>query len=74
MTRLRLTLALIGHGMVGHCLVRAVLDRGLTECWDAIGFAQEPRAANDPVSVPTIDVHAVDGVVLSPPLRTAPNG
>ena len=51
MTHLRQTLVLIGHGMVGHRFVQAAIERGLTERWDIIVFAQEPRAAYDRVAL-----------------------
>jgi nitrite reductase (NADH) large subunit len=47
MTHLRQTLVLIGRGMVGHRLVQAAIERELTERWDVVVFAEEPRAAYD---------------------------
>jgi nitrite reductase (NADH) large subunit len=51
MTHLRQTLVLIGHGMVGHRFVQAAVERGLTERWDVVIFAEEPRAAYDRVAL-----------------------
>jgi nitrite reductase (NADH) large subunit len=51
MTHLRQTLVLIGHGMVGHRFVQAAIERGLTERWDVVVFAEEPRAAYDRVAL-----------------------
>jgi nitrite reductase (NADH) large subunit len=51
MTHLRQTLVLIGNGMVGHRFVQAAIERGLTERWDVVVFAQEPRAAYDRVAL-----------------------
>ncbi|MGZ4473544.1 MAG: nitrite reductase large subunit NirB [Nocardioidaceae bacterium] len=51
MTHLRRTLVLAGHGMVGHRLVQAAVERGLTERYDIVVVGEEPRPAYDRVAV-----------------------
>ena len=51
MSHLRRRLVLIGHGMVGHRFVQAAVERRLTERWDVVVFAQEPRPAYDRVAL-----------------------
>jgi nitrite reductase (NADH) large subunit len=51
MTHLRQTLVRIGHGMVGHRFVQAAIERGVTERWDVVVLAPEPRAAHDRVAL-----------------------
>jgi signal transduction histidine kinase len=42
MTRLRSTLVVVGHGMVGHRFVEAAVERGLTETHDVVVVGDEP--------------------------------
>ncbi|MGZ6788261.1 MAG: FAD-dependent oxidoreductase, partial [Nocardioidaceae bacterium] len=51
MTHLRRTLVLAGHGMVGHRLVQAAVERGLTERYDIVVVGEEPRPAYDRVAL-----------------------
>jgi nitrite reductase (NADH) large subunit len=51
MTHLRKTLVVAGHGMVGHRLVQAAIERGLTERYDIVVVGEEPRAAYDRVAL-----------------------
>ena len=46
------TLVVVGHGMVGHRLVEAAVERGLVQDWQVVVHAEE-------------DVHAYDRVALS---------
>jgi nitrite reductase (NADH) large subunit len=45
----RRTIAVVGHGMVGHRLVEGLVDRGATDSWDIVVFGEEPVAAYDRV-------------------------
>jgi nitrite reductase (NADH) large subunit len=47
----RRTLVVAGHGMVGHRLVEALVERGATAEWDLEVFAEEPRPAYDRVGL-----------------------
>ena len=51
MTHLRRTLVVAGHGMVGHRLVQAAIERGLTERYDIVVVGEEPRPAYDRVAL-----------------------
>jgi nitrite reductase (NADH) large subunit len=51
MTHLRKTLVVAGHGMVGHRLVQAAIERGLTERYDIVVVGEEPRPAYDRVAL-----------------------
>jgi nitrite reductase (NADH) large subunit len=51
MTHLRQTLVVVGHGMVGHRLVQAAIERGLTERFDIVVVGEEPRPAYDRVAL-----------------------
>jgi nitrite reductase (NADH) large subunit len=66
MTHLRQTLVLIGHGMVGHRFIQAAIERGLTERWDVVVFAQEPRAAYDRVALTSFFDVGADELSLLP--------
>ncbi|TIC83312.1 nitrite reductase large subunit NirB [Nocardioides sp. GY 10127] len=44
-------LVVVGHGMVGHRLVQAAIERGLTERYDVVVLGEEPRAAYDRVAL-----------------------
>ncbi|MCP2259616.1 nitrite reductase (NADH) large subunit [Streptoalloteichus tenebrarius] len=45
------TLVVVGHGMVGHRLVRALRDRDRAGAWRIVVLAEEPRAAYDRVGL-----------------------
>jgi nitrite reductase (NADH) large subunit len=47
----RKTLIVVGHGPVGHRLVEAALERGLTDTWDIVVLGEEPRPAYDRVAL-----------------------
>ncbi|MGH3331600.1 MAG: nitrite reductase large subunit NirB, partial [Nocardioidaceae bacterium] len=51
MTHRRQTLVVAGHGMVGHRLVQAAIERGLTERYDIVVVGEEPRPAYDRVAL-----------------------
>ncbi|MGZ4454461.1 MAG: nitrite reductase large subunit NirB [Nocardioides sp.] len=51
MTHLRRTLVVVGHGMVGHRLVQAAVERGLTETYDVVVVGEESRPAYDRVAL-----------------------
>jgi nitrite reductase (NADH) large subunit len=51
MTHRRKTLVVAGHGMVGHRLVQAAIERGLTERYDIVVVGEEPRPAYDRVAL-----------------------
>ena len=44
-------LVVVGHGMVGHRLVQAAVERGLTATHDVVVVGQEPRPAYDRVAL-----------------------
>lgn len=48
---IRKTLAVVGHGMVGHRFVQAAIERGLTETWDVVVVGEESRPAYDRVAL-----------------------
>jgi nitrite reductase (NADH) large subunit len=50
---MRKTLVVVGHGMVGHKVVEVAVGRGLTEEWDVVVHAEEPRPAYDRVALST---------------------
>ena len=66
MTHLRQRLVVIGHGMVGHHFVQAAIERGLTERWDVVVFAQEPRAAYNRVALTSFFDVGADELSLLP--------
>jgi nitrite reductase (NADH) large subunit len=66
MSQLRRRLVLIGHGMVGHRFVQAAVERGLTERWDVVVFAQEPRPAYDRVALTSFFQVGADELSLLP--------
>jgi len=66
MAHRRQTLVLIGHGMVGHRFVQAAIERGLTERWDVVVLAQEPRAAYDRVALTSFFEVGADRLSLLP--------
>lgn len=45
------TLVVVGHGMVGHRLVEAAVERGLTDTWDVVVHAEEDVPAYDRVGL-----------------------
>ncbi|WP_309647199.1 nitrite reductase large subunit NirB [Nocardioides sp.] len=47
----RLTLVVVGHGMVGHRFVQAAIERGLTETYDVVVVGEECRPAYDRVAL-----------------------
>ncbi|MPZ63023.1 MAG: nitrite reductase large subunit [Propionibacteriales bacterium] len=53
----RKTLVVVGHGPVGHCLVEAALERGLTGGWDVVVLGEEPRPAYDRVGLTSYFSH-----------------
>jgi len=66
MSQLRRRLVLIGHGMVGHRFVQAAIERGLTERWDVVVLAQEPRPAYDRVALTSFFQVGADELSLLP--------
>lgn len=47
----RQRLVVVGHGMVGHRLVQAAVERGLTATHDVVVLGEETRAAYDRVAL-----------------------
>jgi nitrite reductase (NADH) large subunit len=47
----RQRLVVVGHGMVGHRLVQAAVERGLTATHDVVVVGEEPRPAYDRVAL-----------------------
>jgi nitrite reductase (NADH) large subunit len=45
----RRTLVVVGHGMVGHKLVQALVERDAGRDWDIVVFGEEPHVAYDRV-------------------------
>nr|MDT0665569.1 FAD-dependent oxidoreductase [Micromonospora sp. DSM 115978] len=45
------SLVVVGHGMVGHRLCEALLERDFDGIWDVTVLAEEPRAAYDRVGL-----------------------
>ncbi|GAB3771533.1 nitrite reductase (NADH) large subunit [Nocardioides ginsengisegetis] len=67
MTHLRKTLVVVGHGMVGHRLVQAAVERGLTETYDVVVVGEEPRPAYDRVALTSFfSVESADELSLLP--------
>jgi nitrite reductase (NADH) large subunit len=50
----RRRLVVIGHGMVGHKLVQALLRRGATRTWDIAVIGEEPQGGYDRVHLSTL--------------------
>ncbi len=53
-------LVIVGHGMVGHHLLAACVDRGLTNTWNITIIGEEPRPAYDRVHLSSL----FDGATL----------
>ncbi|HLH99270.1 MAG TPA: FAD-dependent oxidoreductase, partial [Acidimicrobiales bacterium] len=65
MTGRRRSLVVAGHGMVGHKLVQAVLERDGGRGWDITVLGEEPRAAYDRVHLSALfDGAAVEDLAL----------
>ena len=64
----RRTLVVVGHGMVGHRLVEAAVERGLVQDWDVVVHAEEVLPAYDRVALSTW----FDGADLGLPAHTHP--
>ncbi len=47
-------LVIVGHGMVGHHLLAACVDRGLTNTWNITIIGEEPRPAYDRVHLSSL--------------------
>ena len=63
----RKTLVVAGHGMVGHRLVQAAVERGLTERFDIVVVGEEPRPAYDRVALTSFfDAGSADELSLLP--------
>lgn len=66
MTGTRRSLVVVGHGMVGHKLVQAVLERDDGRGWDVTVLGEEPRAAYDRVHLSALfDGAAVADLAMS---------
>ncbi|SBW17360.1 nitrite reductase large subunit NirB [Protofrankia symbiont of Coriaria ruscifolia] len=50
----RRTLVVIGHGMAGHRLCEALLERDTETAWDVVVLAEEPRPAYDRVALSSV--------------------
>jgi nitrite reductase (NADH) large subunit len=50
----RRTLAVVGHGMVGHRLVEVLVERGATAEWDVVVFGDERAPAYDRVALSSL--------------------
>jgi len=48
---MRQTLVVAGHGMVGHRLLELAVERGLTDDWDVVVYAEEDLPAYDRVAL-----------------------
>ena len=74
MNRVRRTLVVVGHGMVGHRLVQGLVDRQLTDTWDIVVFGEEPVAAYDRVHLSSLFEGGVarDLNLLDPDLAAHP--
>src|SRR5262245_56605425 len=67
MTHQRPTMVVVGHGMVGHRLVQAAIERGLTERYDVVVVGDEPRPAYDRVALTSFfDAAGPDELSLLP--------
>ena len=58
-------LVVVGHGMVGHRLVEALLERDLDATWQVTVLAEEARPAYDRIALSSLFA----GVASSQPLR-----
>jgi hypothetical protein len=65
----RQTLLLIGQAMVGRRFVQAAIERALTQRWDVVVFAEEPRAAYDRVGLTSFLQVGADESSLLPAAR-----
>jgi nitrite reductase (NADH) large subunit len=64
--RLRRTLVVVGHGMVGHRFVQAAVERGLTETHDIVVIGEEPRPAYDRVALTSFFEVGAEALSLLP--------
>ncbi len=65
-TRVRSTIVVIGHGMVGHRFVQAAVERGLTETHDLVVIGEESRPAYDRVALTSFFEVGADALSLLP--------
>ncbi|MCH1867776.1 nitrite reductase large subunit NirB [Nocardioides sp. CFH 31398] len=59
-------LVVVGHGMVGHRLVQAAIERGLTETHDVVVIGDETHAAYDRVGLTTFFEVGAEALSLLP--------
>src|SRR5579875_1646687 len=72
MTGERRSLVVAGHGMVGHKLVQAVLERDGGRDWDITVLGEEPRPAYDRVHLSALfDGAALEDLALVGPEHPA---
>lgn len=62
----RKQLVVLGHGMVGHRLVQAAVERGLTETYDVVVVGEEHRAAYDRVALTSFFEVGAEALSLLP--------
>lgn len=64
----RPVLAVVGHGMVGHKVVDALVRRGATRTWDVVVVGEEAQAAYDRVHLSSLfEGSAPDDLALGDP-------
>ncbi|WP_392390611.1 nitrite reductase large subunit NirB [Nocardioides sp. L-11A] len=59
-------LVVVGHGMVGHRLVQAAIERGLTATHDITILGEEPRPAYDRVALTSFFERGAEALSLLP--------
>ncbi len=61
-------LVVAGYGMVGHKLIETLVERGATNDWEIVVFAEEPRPAYDRVNLSSYFAGATEAdLLLAPP-------
>jgi len=71
----RSTLVVAGNGMVGHRLLEALVEKGATDQWDIVTFAEEPRPAYDRVALSSLfSGSSPDEIALPAPSSAATPG
>src|ERR1019366_9272461 len=61
----RRRMVIVGHGMVGHKLIQALVRRGATRTWDIVVIGEESQGGYDRVHLSTLfDGASVDDLAL----------
>ncbi|PZS18820.1 MAG: nitrite reductase (NAD(P)H), partial [Acidimicrobiales bacterium] len=68
----RSTLIVAGNGMVGHRLLEALVEKGATDQWDIVAFAEEPRPAYDRVALSSLFSGSTPDEIALPSATSSP--